>query len=163
MMSDRTNKVSLLAVGASVSAASLLAWWILNRSTLTSNILALPKDCDWLDLGSYSVLIAIIDTIVPELSETEAIDDDALLAEITKLCPQLLADSDLAFSVAHLRSKETFLRLGGIRANTHVNFCDSVQRLCTKDEKLQLYLVLKLLSTSIGTLLLTGFPFAFQV
>lgn len=121
----------------------------------------LSEKIDWLDQESFAVLASFCDAFIPSLSLQEC-NEDAVYTAIQSFHPEL-AQQQHHFDVKALLQHKSFLCTGALDYGTHKHAVEALQNLATKADKQQLSIILKLLTTSVGSFLLTGYPVPFQV
>lgn len=126
-----------------------------------------PESITWLDDDCYLALTAICDTLFPSLSYSQCTDEKIQKALTTN--HTLLYERNQSFynrlspsSNDNGASKEPnpyrkYLYTGALEHGTPKQAAEALQQFITKDEKFQIYLILKLLSNSLGCFLLTGY------
>jgi hypothetical protein len=62
-----------------------------------------------------------------------------------------------------VKANKPFDDLGAIEMNTHIQLAEAINSLLTSTEKMKLHFMLSILSTSVGCLILFGYPLPFQV
>jgi hypothetical protein len=164
MLENNEFKSGVAIFLAVVAATGLKRWQnsylceITNRSIKYSQ---LHGDCLWLDQTSFDVLTAICDTIVPSYNSDLDCSRSLLEEELLKISP--IISTKCVLTIDNLmRNKEVLLR-GAVESRTHILVADALQTFSHKFDQQQLYILLRLLGTSIGCFLLTGIPVPFQV
>jgi len=117
----------------------------------------------WCDRESFEVLSQLCDALIPSLPATSC-TSEAILSAIIAIHPSLAKESNktsMIFNVDHLQNHKEYLCRGAIDIRLPKVFAKVIQKLASQDDQWKLYLLLKLLSTSIGTYLLFGWPIAF--
>lgn len=158
------------AVGVSVLAAVTVTFsvWvgakrraILSTAKTSCKTECLPADCEWLSQGSFDVLTAICDAFIPAIKPSE-LTTEKVHDSIDSIHPLLRTDA-VQFTDAYIADNKEFLCRGALDLKVHLATTDAIGKLITAEERFQLSLMLKLLSTSAGSFMVTGFPVAFQV
>lgn len=128
-----------------------------NNSNIKKSQINYPKKDDeikWLDQDSFEVITSICDTFIPHIN----IDD--INETSIKQAFNEVDESDLfasgAFSIDDLLQHKKHLSRGAIESEIHINISKAIQNFVKNEDQFKLYLLLKLLSTSIGTLILSG-------
>jgi hypothetical protein len=159
------DTVSLISTSAAAAASLLVGYHVyLRNSDHQSKYLKLqklPDEIHWLDQQTFEVFTALCDTIVPSYTVQEC-NTDRIVQAFDQIHPRLKT-FDTSISVSAMEKMKTYICAGAVEHSTHKHCALALERTTTKSEKRQLYLVLKLLSTSIGSFLLTGYPVPFQV
>ena len=93
--------------------------------------------------------------MIPKLGKSDLNDADVLSA-LKSICPNATFNVDANLNFKHLAR-------GGVEAGVPQVAIVAFERLLRNDDKFRLNLLLNLLSTSIGNLILTGYPAPFQV
>lgn len=118
----------------------------------------------WCDQASFEVLSQLCDALIPSLP-TASCTPEAIQSAIIAIHPSLAKESNrksMIFNVNDLQHHKEYLCRGAIDIRLPIVFAKVIQKLASQDDQWKLYLLLKLLSTSIGTYLLFGWPIAFQ-
>eukprot|EP00981_Chlorochromonas_danica_P003536 scaffold659_cov192-Ochromonas_danica.AAC.49 len=113
-----------------------------------------------IDQDSYEVLAAVCDTLIPSFTLQQC-SEEKILDSFKKLGVETIED-DMAFSLTALRRARAYLCYGALDYGTPQHVAAAIQELVTKPEQEKFYLALKTMSTSLGNLVLTGYPTAFQ-
>ena len=135
-----------------------------------------PEGRAWLDEESYSALTAFVDTLFPRYS-----DEEVSTESIQQALSEMLGGKNAAVTAAsvsgaldallHRDSAEWLsqgpallhhLRRGAIESKIPELIALAVGRYALKNDKTELYLALKAMSTTLGNLALTGFAMPFQ-
>jgi hypothetical protein len=117
----------------------------------------------WCDRDSFEVLSQLCDALIPSFPATSC-TTEAIQSAIIAIHPSLAKESNktsMIFNVDHLQNHKEYLCRGAIDIRLPKVFAKVIQKLASQDDQWKLYLLLKLLSTSIGTYLLFGWPVAF--
>lgn len=158
------------AVGVSVLTAltvTISLWLGAKRRSILSNSKtackteSLPADCAWLSQGSFDVLTSICDAFLPSVKPAE-LTTEKVHDSIDSIHPLLRTDA-VQFTESYIAENKKFLCRGALDMKVHLAATDAIGKLITADERFQLSLMLKLLSTSAGCFMVTGFPVSFQV
>lgn len=120
----------------------------------------LPPGVTWCDQSSYDVLVAICDTLIPSLSLSECSDEEIIKAFQAMGVEDVPQDSGV--SVANIAHARAYLCSGAVECGTPRHVAEAVQKLISPPDQELLYLVLRALSTTLGSLLLTGYPLPFH-
>lgn len=108
------------------------------------------------------MLALLCDAFIPSLSADQC-STDAIKETLDAMHPSLRDESDLLFAdTARIKAFQQYLQRGSLEMDIHLMTAQALQKLTTPSEKQQLYLLLKVLSTSIGCFLVTGSPAAVQ-
>lgn len=121
-------------------------------------LLTRPKECFWLDSLSYSALVAVCDTFLPRSNEEGPFQDD-LKACVNKFYPGLY-QTGIFPNISEFHNN---LVLGALDADIPALVALAFENCLQPTVKLQLFLLLKMLSSSLGCFLLTGNAAPFQV
>lgn len=121
----------------------------------------LHEDCLWLDQTSFDVLTAICDTLVPSYHSELDCSQLLLQEELTKISPVI--SNKCALTIDNLVHNKLVLLRGAVESRTHILVADALQTFSHKFDQQQLYILLRILGTSIGGYFLTGIPVPFQV
>ena len=160
----KTKEMAAL-ISASMSASVLLAYHIYLRNSDHNSkylkISKLPEGITWLDQQTFEVFTALCDAIVPSYTVQEC-NKDRITQAFDQIHP-LLKHFDSSISIDAVEKLNTYICAGATEHHTHKHCAHALERTTTKAERRQLYFVLKLLSTSIGSFILTGYPVPFQV
>ena len=128
-----------------------------------SNKSTLPSGNDWLDQVGYDVLTSICDAIIPSVGDAD-LTTKSVNQAVDALHPEMrqsgLADSIDANFIA---KNKAYLGRGAVEMNVPAVAADAIGRLITPTERQQVYVMLRVMSTSAGCFLVTGMPVAFQV
>lgn len=159
----RASHLSLSSLSLVVAALTGYHLWLRTSEDADQYIASpvLPPDLRWLDKQTYEVFTALCDTVVPAYSVREC-TPERVRAALAVLHPDLCSSEALHF-LRNLDHYANYLCAGAVQHGVHRLCAQALQRASTKRELRTLFFVLKLLSTSVGTLLLTGYPAPFQV
>ncbi len=116
----------------------------------------------WLDESSFNVFVAVVDALLPSLSVHDC-NPDLVRSVIANIDENLLIDAKSSMTVDEVMKNKAYLLSGALDFGTHNHSANALQNLVSKDEQNKLLAILKLLNTSIGTFLLTGYPVPFHV
>ncbi len=159
------SKEGVMSVTAGVAASLFVAYHIyLRNSDHPSKYIKFPKLPDnikWLDQQTFEVFTAFCDTIVPSYTIQEC--NTNRITQAFDLINPRLKEFEETLTIEAVEKLKSYLCAGGTDFGTHKHCAEALERTATKAEKRQLYCVLKLLSTTIGTFILTGYPAPFQV
>ena len=114
---------------------------------------------NWLDDDSYAVLSSICDALLPKLSE-DTINNETLESSFTFFC-SILFDTGVV-NKNEMLQKNQFLQSGALELGIPRLCAEAIGTLTLKEDKMQIYGLLKALSTSAGCLLLFGHFNPFQ-
>ena len=114
----------------------------------------------WCSNSGFAVFSAIVDAFIPSYTVNECSDEEIL--KVLKSISPLLPLENLATNVSDISKFRSFLCAGAIQYGTHKHAAEALENVCTKENKQQLSTILSLLSTSVGSLLLTGMLIPFQ-
>lgn len=64
-------------------------------------------------------------------------------------------------NTSNIKKNKNFLTLGCLKFNTHINFAETIEIMCTSVDKMKLYVLLSLLNSSFGCFILVGLPCPF--
>jgi hypothetical protein len=120
-----------------------------------------PEEIHWLDQDCYATLAAICDTLFPSLSTNEC-NEKNFRAALRDFHPQFY-DQNKAFIDGKLAKNKKYLFTGAVEYGTPKHAAEALQNSLTIAERDQLYYILKALSTTLGSFLLTGHLSPFQV
>mmetsp|Transcript_11168 Transcript_11168/g.18288 ORF Transcript_11168/g.18288 Transcript_11168/m.18288 type:complete len:515 (+) Transcript_11168:80-1624(+) len=172
----KTQHLALLATGSAVTA-SLLALY--TRSSVLreakqvqeyavnqTRILEyekLPSHVTWIDDDTFRVVVAICDAFIPGLRAGE-LSEQAIWEALDAIHPKI-RESGLFDAGEFLKDKDrqTYLQRGALDLRVPITACELLQRALTKQEQSKIYVLLKILSTSLGCMLVTGYPVPFPV
>jgi hypothetical protein len=115
----------------------------------------------WITGGGFAVFAAICDAFIPSISLGECSSEN-ITDVLASIHPELINHPTVLSDQEILKFK-AFLCAGALEYGTHKHCLLALDRTTTKSEKMLLSTVLFLLSTSFGSLLITGYPLAFQV
>jgi len=166
-MSELKEMQSTLAVAAVSTALLSFSLWVLSQrqkisaSPRVSKRFAVTENNAWLDQASYNVVTAICDAFVPSL-ETSDLTLDKLFAATDAIDPGLRKHC-ITIDQSTIKEHRDYLLRGALDINLHWVVADAIGKLVTKEERFQVALMLKVLSTSAGCYMVTGYPVAFQV
>ncbi len=158
---------SLIAVGVMSVIGYFYQWKFSQGRNRALKSVKKPESITWLDEDCYLALTAICDTLFPSLSYFQCTEEKIQKALTTN--HSLLYERNQSFydrlspsSNDNGASKEPnpyrkYLYTGALEHGTPKQAAEALQQFITKDEKFQIYLILKLLSTSLGCFLLTGY------
>uniref|UniRef100_A0A7S3HD47 4Fe-4S ferredoxin-type domain-containing protein n=1 Tax=Spumella elongata TaxID=89044 RepID=A0A7S3HD47_9STRA len=165
-MSELKEMQRTLAV-ASVSTALLsFSLWVLSQrqkissSPRVAKRFAVTENNAWLDQASYNVVTAICDAFFPSL-ETSDLTLDKLFTATDAIDPGLRKHC-IKIDQSTIKEHRDYLLRGALDINLHWVVADAIGKLVTKEERFQVALMLKVLSTSAGCYMVTGYPVAFQ-
>lgn len=154
-------------LGAATSVLLAISWWRFQKLFKSSNNYLkkqrLPSSTSvkWLDSSSFEVLAAVCDAFIPSLSDSE-ITSEALVKAMSEIHPKFY-NSGLAFSTDMLHQNLEYLSRGMMDLNIHIMSAEVIEKYVSNDDKFQLYLILKIMSTTVGSLLVLAKPVPFQV
>jgi hypothetical protein len=120
-----------------------------------------PDEIQWLDDDAYVAFAAICDTILPTLA-TKDCTEEKLMKAMEEYHPRFYQENK-KFIDGVLSKYKKYLVTGAVEYGTPKHAAEALQNFLSADEKNQLFIVLKALSTTPGTLLLTGYFAPFQV
>ncbi len=123
----------------------------------------LPKDCVWLDQSSFEVFTSILDTIVPSNSLADLRGECAKSAVCSVYGDEPPATDSVLSLERLLKNGEDWLRMGAIDINADTLSAMKLQMHGASHSLREVYILLKVLSTSVGSFFLTGYPVPFQV
>jgi hypothetical protein len=121
-----------------------------------------PTDSAWLGSSEYALLVAICDTMIPQLSEDEVTFDNVLIA-LESISPGITKAVAKAISNETVVQNRRHLMRGAVESGVHELLAVKFQAFLSKDDKVQLGVLLGVMSTALGNLLVTGYPAPFQV
>lgn len=113
----------------------------------------------WLDKDAFLVLSAIVDTFVPSYSLSEVSDEK--LSDIVRSYDLYDCIPNAPMDVAAIAKHRAFLCAGALDYGTHHHLMKALDKNLSTSEKDKIKGLLAVLGTSIGSLLLTGYPVPF--
>jgi hypothetical protein len=128
-----------------------------NKDYVTNYRIIFPKKDDeikWLDQDSYEVLTSICDTFIPHINIEDI--NETSIKQAFKECDESDLFASGAFSIDNLLQHKQHLSRGAIESDIHINISKAIQNFVKNEDQFKLYLLLKLLSTSLGTFILSG-------
>ncbi len=153
------------AFAAAVCVAAVAKWResIKNdKSGRICKLSVLPADCEWMDQASFEVLTAICDAMIPSYNADLDCSQAQLEDELHRIGSNQLP-KNCALSVENLIAKRRNLLRGAVESRTHILSADALQSFAYKFDQHQLYILLRLLGTSVGCYLICGYPVPYQV
>lgn len=166
-MSELKEKQVVVAVAAATTVALTFMLGVFSqRNKIKSGInvvrrFDLEEGNPWLDQGCYDVITAVCDAFLPSIKPAELTVDkvnaaaDAIHPDLRHFCVRV--DQTL------IEQHRAYLCRGAIDLNIHSVVAEVLEKLITKEERLQVWLMLKVLSNSAGCFMVTGNPAPFQV
>ena len=135
-----------------------------------------PEGREWLDETSYSALTALVDTIFPRYSEEEVSEEsiqqalsemlgekaDATASSVSSVLDALLHRGNSPEWLSRGPALQHHLRRGAVESKIPELIALAVGRYALQNDKTELYLALKAMSTTLGSLALTGYAMPFQ-
>lgn len=116
----------------------------------------------WCPDSVYEVFFAIVDTLIPSLTVNEC-SKESIQALLTSMDENFHKTKDILITFDYLMSHRPYLAAGAIEFGTHKHALEALQNLTTKAELQKLSMILKVMGTSLGNWLVTGYPAPFQV
>lgn len=123
--------------------------------------ISMNKSYDWLNEQEFQTLAAICDTYLPSYSIND-LSEEKIKSTLITLNAETLSD-DTIFTIEKVAKNRKLLSIGALEVGVHRHLAEAVECLICKSEKKELSLLLKLLGSSAGNFLLTGYPLPFQV
>jgi hypothetical protein len=112
--------------------------------------------------GSFVVLTAICDSFLPRLNANE-LDERRILRALGPLCT-CDESSDFFQALRNLNSEQKmFLQRGALDMKLHELLSDAIETKLLIEDRRKLLILLRILGTTVGCFILTGYPAPFQV
>jgi hypothetical protein len=148
-----------------LAATTLLAYHAYLRnyepSLQYSRKSTIPSHVEWLDQETFDVFCALCDTVVPSCSAQQC-NTKTVLAALDMLHPSLKS-IDIGIPINDIDKLKSYLCAGALQYGTHKHCVEALHRVTSTAEKKQMFITLKVLSTSLGTMVMTGYPLPFHV
>ena len=117
------------------------------------------SELTWVDDNAFEVVVAICDAFIPKLDEN-SISGSSVIASFENLYPGIskigILPKDFVYHKKHIAR-------GALESDIPFIMCLAFQNLLSKNDQIKLFLLLKLLSTTVGCFLITGNFAPFQV
>ena len=167
-MSDQANKQFAVGVAALSTVALTFILGVRSQRNKIQNTKSgicrrfeITEATEWLDQGSYDVITSIVDTFLPSIVPHE-LTLGRLHEAVDAIHPKL-RKFGVPIDQSVLEEHRDYLCRGALDMNLHTIVAEALGKLITDTERLQAHLMLRVLSTSLGCYMVTGFPAAFQV
>lgn len=130
-------------------------------STKYSKKVKKPAEIDFLSDVEYEVFTSICDAVLPSLTVNEC-SREQLQGLLDAFHPELCKGNAL-INVDYLLERRNYLTAGAVDFGTHKHATEALQELVSKDELRKVSFIMKIMNTSAGNFLITGYPVPFQV
>lgn len=137
-------------------------WHLLQTQNQSLKGIHKPEEITWLDEDAYLTLTTICDSLLPSLTLKEC-TEEKLTNLLSSMPHPFFYQENKIFIQQILTKQQKYLLTGALEYGTHKQAAETLQIFTSKEEQFQLYLILKILSTTIGTFLLTGYPVPYHV
>lgn len=151
-------------LGLSVVAATSLFIYSKAKVALTPgkrvNIAPKVQNNDWISEAAYLQLATIVDSFLPSLSVNEA-SDEVIMSALKKLGLDDTIDN-MPLTVKDLSKHRSYLCAGALDYGTHRHCVETIGKVLSVEERNKVSSILNVLSTSAGSLVLTGYAVPFS-
>jgi hypothetical protein len=120
-----------------------------------------PTEVTWMGDEEYDTFSSICDAVLPSLTANECTRES--LQELLNSFHSEITKGNSMITLDYLMANRPYLYAGALENGTNKQFAEALQNLVAKDEQKKLADILKVMNTTLGTFLLTGYPVAFKV
>lgn len=145
-------------VAATIGVFRYLSWR--KKQWTDAAVLSKPAAATWLNQSQYDVLVAICDTLIPSI-DPSAVTSASLNEAFAAMCPEITSSGILG-NPCELSKHADFFARGAVAMNIPSLAAEAVQHFIPIEGKQDLALFLTLLSTSVSTMLISGYAVPFS-
>lgn len=147
-----SNRIVAVAAGTTLALACFV---VLSHNIGGSSTSTVALQGGWLDEGSYAVLCSIVDALIPKLDESD-VEPERIQDELVAMLGAKAASLPIFASLFSEESK-SHLQRGGLESEIPSLMALAVGQFALKKDRDELLLALKIMSTSLGCFVLTGY------